>query len=160
MTTQYWLMKTEPSTFSIHDFLTKPDQTDCWEGIRNYQARNFMRDTMNINDKVFIYHSVTKPIGIAGTATVISKPYPDHTQFDSNSQYYDPKSSKDNPRWMMVDIKLESIFSNIIHLQDLKEYTELSDMLLLQKGQRLSIQPVSEFEWKFINSLQQHGDLQ
>ena len=112
---KYWLMKTEPDAYSIQDLSKEKDQTACWDGVRNYQARNFMRDEMKIGDRVLIYHSNAKPPGVAGTAVITRESYPDHTAWDKNEKYYDPKSDEENPRWFMVDIKLEQIFENEIN---------------------------------------------
>ncbi|HEY9885854.1 MAG TPA: EVE domain-containing protein [Vampirovibrionales bacterium] len=150
MTCNYWLMKTEPNTFSIYDLEKAKNQISCWEGVRNYQARNFMRDKMKIGDKVFIYHSVVDPVGIVGTAKVVKEAYPDHFQFDPTSKYFDAKSDKEKPRWVMVDVQLEEIFPRTIPLKTLKACPELSNMALVQKGSRLSIQPLKEEEWDFI----------
>lgn len=149
---KYWLMKTEPNTFSVDDFAQCPDNTTQWEGIRNYQARNFIRDEIKKGDKVFIYHSIVAPVGIVGIAEVVRESYPDYFQFDPDSKYYDPKSSKDNPRWVMCDVKLTKKLNNVISLQELKNITELQDMKVVQKGQRLSVQPVTKQEWDYINN--------
>lgn len=146
-------MKTEPNVFSITDLKNCKNQTEPWDGIRNYQARNYMRDDMKIGDKIFIYHSNCDIIGIVGVATVASEPYPDFTQFDEKSKYFDAKSSKDNPRWILVDVKYEYEYTKTIALAELKNYTELEDMRLLQKGNRLSMFPVDEKHFKFINKL-------
>ncbi|MDX1918119.1 MAG: EVE domain-containing protein [Candidatus Caenarcaniphilales bacterium] len=146
---QYWLMKTEPSTFSIYDLKSSKNQITHWEGVRNYQARNFMR-SMCKKDLVFIYHSVVDPVGIFGIGEVVKEAYPDHFQFDSESKYYDPKSKPENPIWDMVDIKLIKIFKEPILLSTLKAEKELSEMLVAQKGSRLSVQPVEERHWEFI----------
>lgn len=150
---KYWLMKTEPNTFSIYDLESSPKQITHWEGIRNYQARNFIRDDIKVGDMVFIYHSVTAPIGIVGTAEVVRESYPDHFQFDPDSKYYDPKSSPSNPRWVMCDLQLREIFPEIITLSELKSHECLQDMLVVQKGSRLSVQPVQPTEWDFIMSI-------
>ncbi len=149
--TKYWLMKTEPTTFSIDDLQKK--KREPWDGVRNYQARNFMRDEMKIGDLVLFYHSNAKPPGIAGLAKVCSKPYPDPTQFQPSSHYYDPKSSKEDPRWELVDVSFVKKFPNIIPLPKLRDFATLKDMALLQKGSRLSIQPVTKKEYDFIVSL-------
>lgn len=148
---QFWLLKTEPNTYSI-DTLKSEGKTH-WEGIRNYQARNFMRDKMKVGDTVFIYHSNAKPTGIVGTGTVSSAAYPDFFALDGNSKYYDPKATKEKPIWMMVDISFKEKFDQIITLQELRTYPELKDMLLLKKGMRLSIQPVTQEAFNFILSL-------
>lgn len=147
----YWLMKSEPSCFSIDDLKNAPNQTTHWDGVRNYQARNFMRDQMKIGDQVFFYHSNCNPPGIAGIAEVTSTAYPDHTAFDPFSEHPDDKSTPDNPRWFMVDIRFKEKFKHLIALDRLKQYPALSSMPLLRKGNRLSVLPVSPGEWDFIN---------
>jgi len=148
---QYWLMKSEPDAFSIDDL--KEAKVEPWDGIRNYQARNFMRDQMRIGDKVFFYHSSCAEPGIVGLMRVHSKPYPDHTAFDSGSKYFDPKSDPEKPRWVMVDVKFSRKLKKPVPLAELKGYSELQDMKLLQKGNRLSIMPVEEKHWLFIEGL-------
>ncbi len=148
---QYWLMKSEPDAFSIDDL--KAAKIEPWDGIRNYQARNFMRDQMQVGDKVFFYHSSCAEPGIVGIMRVHSKPYPDHTAFDAAAKYFDPKSDPDNPRWMMVDVKFSRKLKNPVTLAELKRYPELQEMKLLQKGNRLSIMPVEEKHWQFIEGL-------
>lgn len=148
--TKYWLMKSEPSCFSIDDLRTASKQITAWDGVRNYQARNFMRDDMKIGDQVFFYHSNTNPPGIVGIAEVVSEAYPDHTAFDPNSEHPDAKSTPENPRWFMVDIRFKEKFSHILSLDYLKQHTELKNMPLLRKGNRLSVMPVSQDEWRFI----------
>jgi len=143
-------MKTEPDTFSIDDLKSRPNKTESWDGVRNYQARNFMRDEMKKGDLILIYHSSCKIPGIAGIAEVAKESHPDHTCFDKTSKYYDPKSSEENPRWFMVSVKFKKKFKNFLPLNELKEQKRLKDMLLLQKGSRLSIQPVTKKEYDFI----------
>jgi predicted RNA-binding protein with PUA-like domain len=145
----YWLMKSEPDEFSIDDLVKAPRKTTPWFGVRNYQARNFMRDHMRIGDGVLFYHSSCEVPGIAGIARVASKPYPDDSQFDPKSEYYDPKSKREEPRWMLVDVKLEKK-TRVMPLEEMRTYAELADMVVLKRGNRLSITPVSEREWKFI----------
>lgn len=147
---QYWLFKSEPDAFSIDDLAAMPDQTEHWDGIRNYQARNFLRDQVKLGDQVFFYHSSCKDVGIVGVAEVVRESYPDHTQFDPESKYYDPKSSPDNPRWMMVDIKLKQKFSKILPLKTIKAMPEITDIGLVKKGHRLSIMPVTDIEWNLL----------
>lgn len=144
---QYWLFKTEPDAFSIDDLAAKPEQTEHWDGIRNYQARNFLRDQVKQGDKVFIYHSSCKDVGIAGLAEVAKEAYPDHTQFDPESHYYDPKSSPDNPRWVMVDVRFVEKFPTILSLKKIKSMPEINEICLIKKGHRLSIMPVNEHEF-------------
>lgn len=147
----YWLMKSEPDVFGFDDLMSEPGRTSCWDGVRNYQARNFMRDGMKKGDGVLFYHSNCPEPGVYGVARVVSEEaYPDHTQFDKRSRYYDPKSDPDNPRWFMVDIKGEKRLKQPVTLQEMKEVPALRDMKALQKGNRLSITPVSEKEWKKI----------
>lgn len=146
-------MKSEPDVFSIDDLKACPNSTEHWDGVRNYQARNFMRDDMKKGDKILFYHSNCKPPGIAGIAKVEREGYPDHTAFDKKSKYFDPKSKKEEPRWIMVDVKYVKKFKRVISLDELKEYPELSEMKVLQKGSRLSITPVTEEEFEFILGL-------
>jgi len=145
----YWLMKSEPDEFSIDDLVKAPKKTTAWFGVRNYQARNYMRDHMRIGDGVLFYHSSCEVPGIAGIAKVSSKPYPDASQFDRKSEYYDPKSKPDEPRWSLVDVKLVKK-TRVMPLDELRTYTELADMVVLKRGNRLSITPVTEREWNFI----------
>ncbi|MFY8201034.1 MAG: EVE domain-containing protein [Pirellula staleyi] len=149
----FWLMKTEPEVFSIRDLANAPNQSIDWFGIRNYQARNYMRDQMNLGDRVLVYHSNAKPSCVVGTACVVRTAYPDHTAWDANHEYFDPKSDRHNPRWFMVDIQFESEFSVSLSLAMLREVPKLSSMVLLRKGSRLSIQPVTEQEFKTIVKL-------
>ncbi|KTD13317.1 EVE domain-containing protein [Legionella jamestowniensis] len=148
--TRYWLMKSEPDCFSIDDLRNAPNQTTHWDGVRNYQARNFIHNEMKIGDQVFFYHSNCNPPGIIGTAEVMSNAYPDHTAFDPESEHPDPKSTPDKPRWYMVDIRFKEKFKHLISLDTLRQYPELEKMLLLRKGNRLSVLPVSKEEWDFI----------
>ncbi len=151
----YWLMKTEPGTFGIDDLQTRPKQTEPWYGVRNYQARNMMRDQMKRGDKVFIYHSSCAEVGIAGIARVAREAYPDSSAFDPQSPYFDSKSDPDEPRWVMVDVKFERKFKCVILLQTLKEHAaELNDFALLRRGNRLSILPVSTAQWIHILSME------
>lgn len=150
---RYWLMKSEPDTFSIDDLIKCPHQTEPWDGIRNYQARNFIRDEMTVGDRAFFYHSSTKIVGIVGVMEVVSKPYPDPLAFNPESSYYDPKSSPDNPRWYCVDVKFIEKFPTIIPLSTLKAQESLANLSLLKKGSRLSVMPVSEQEWYAIEAL-------
>jgi predicted RNA-binding protein with PUA-like domain len=147
---KYWLVKTEPSVFSWDDLQKLPSQTSPWEGVRNYQARNFMRDEMKLGDRVFFYHSVAKPLAIMGIAQVVKEAYPDPFAFDPKSDYYDPKSSPENPRWVMVDLQFESAFTPPIILDELKQTSGLEEMMLLRKGSRLSVQPVTAQEWEIV----------
>lgn len=144
-----WLAKTEPSECSIDDFAQHPDKPIVWEGVHNYQARNFLRD-MTAGDEIFIYHSSCKYIGIAGVVKVVREAYPDPAQFDPASAYHDTKSPPDNPRWSAVDMVFVSKFANIITLDQLKAMPELVSLSLVQKGSRLSVMPVSDGEWEAI----------
>ena len=146
---RYWLMKSEPDEFGIDDLVKAPRQTTAWFGVRNYQARNFMRDQMKVGDRVLFYHSSCPEPGIAGIAEVASTPYPDESQFDAKSPYYDPKSSRENPRWMLVDVKLVKK-TRLMPLAEMRDARALEDMVTLRRGNRLSITPVTEREWKFI----------
>jgi len=149
----YWLFKSEPDAFSIDDLANMPGKKDHWDGIRNYQARNMMRDDMVKGDLGFFYHSSCAMPGIVGQITVVKESYPDHTAFDKKEKYYDPKSDPDNPRWLMVDVKLKRKFSDIITLEELKTRKPLEGMQLLRRGNRLSIMSVSKKEWDYINKL-------
>ncbi|MFV0575791.1 MAG: EVE domain-containing protein [Vibrio sp.] len=144
----YWLFKTEPDTFSIDTL--RVQNTSCWEGVRNYQARNILRDEVKVGDQVLIYHSSCKNIGIAGIAKVVKAAYPDHFQFDPESPYFDIKSDPSNPRWVMVDIEFVRKLDRIISLAEMKAMPELSNMPLVKRGNRLSVMPVSEDEWQAI----------
>lgn len=149
MARNYWLMKTEPEVFGIDDFLKKKDKTTCWEGVRNYQARNFMRD-MKEGDLVLIYHSNANPPGIAGVAKVSREAYPDHFSWDKKSKYFDAGSTQEKPRWFMVDVTLDKKFKQFLSLDFLREQKSLASMVILKKGNRLSVTPVSEKEFKII----------
>jgi predicted RNA-binding protein with PUA-like domain len=146
---RYWLMKSEPSVVGIDHVLEMPDQTVDWWGVRNYQARNFMRDQMKLGDKVFFYHSNCTVPGIAGLAEVAKLAYPDRLQFDPQSHYYDPKSTPENPRWVNVDVRITKK-TRLVSLDELRQQPELANMRVLQKGNRLSITPVDPAEWNFI----------
>lgn len=147
---KYWLVKTEPSTYSIDDLAAEPKQTTCWDGVRNYQARNFMRDGMKLGDRLLVYHSNANPPAVVGTAQVVREAYPDHTAWDKKDHHYDPKSSPENPRWLMVDIQLEQIFDEPLPLETLRGVKALAEMELLRKGSRLSVQPVGKKEFDAI----------
>lgn len=150
---QYWLFKSEPEAYSIADLAREPIKTTCWDGVRNYQARNFLRDTIQRGDRVLFYHSNAEPMAIVGTAEVVQTGYPDHTAFDPHDHHYDPKSKPDQPTWFMVDIKLIEIFSKPVTRDDLKACPALSDMMVLRRGARLSIQPVTTAEWQAVHRL-------
>lgn len=148
---KYWLMKSEPNCFSIDDLACQ--KVTSWDGVRNYQARNFMWREMKIKDEVFFYHSNCKPPGIVGVAEICSEAYPDYSAWDINSEHSDPRSTLEKPLWYMVDIKFKEKFSKIISLDDLKNYDELCEMQLLRRGNRLSVLPISLVQWNFINNL-------
>lgn len=149
---RYWLMKSEPSVFGVDDLAKRPKKTEPWNGVRNYQARNFMRDDMKRGDLVFFYHSSCPQPGIAGIAKVSRNGYPDETQFDAGGEYFDPKATRENPRWVNVDITLVRK-TPLIGIQELRSHPELASMQILKRGNRLSITPVSPQEWQFILSL-------
>src|SRR5688572_15025605 len=144
---RYWLMKSEPEAFSIDDLQRAPNKTNCWDGVRNYQARNYMRDSMQVGDQAFFYHSSCKVPGITGIVEIVSETYPDFTAFDPNSKYYDPKSTQAVPRWYMRDVKLMTKFPSIISLNELRANPKLAKMVILKSGNRLSITPVTAQEW-------------
>ena len=146
-----WLMKSEPGCYSIDDL--EKDGTTQWEGVRNYQARNFMMKDMQIGDKVLFYHSNAKPPGIAGLATVCKLAYPDYFALDDTSKYYDPRATTEKPIWHMVDVSFSTKFDRLVSLDDLRTYPELADMMVLKKGSRLSIQPVSDAHYQFVTHL-------
>jgi len=147
----YWLMKSEPDAFSIDDLAARPNKTEPWTGVRNYQARNFMRDEMKRGDPVFFYHSSCAQPGIVGIMKVSKNAYPDETQFDRKSDYFDPKATRENPRWVNVDVKLVKK-TRLINLDELRSHPELESLQVLRRGNRLSITPVTEAEWQFIVS--------
>jgi len=145
---RYWLMKSEPHDYSFDDLLK--DGRTLWDGVRNYQARNFMRDDMKVGDQALFYHSNAKPPGAVGICEVVSDPYPDPTQFDPSSKYFDPKSDPENPRWVLVDVKPVEALSRFVPLEELRATKSLAGMALLQRGQRLSIQPVKAAEFRTV----------
>lgn len=151
----HWLMKSEPEAFSIDDL--KRNKQEPWDGVRNYQARNFMRDGMRPGDKVFFYHSNCAVPGIVGLAEVATDAYPDPSQFDPKSKYFDPGSSRDKPRWMLVDVKFSRKLKRTISLDELKGHEPLAGMPLLRKGNRLSVMPVDAAHWSYILALEQHA---
>ncbi len=153
---KYWLMKSEPSTFSIDDLAKAPRQTTCWDGVRNYQVRNMLRDEMAVGDLAFMYHSSCDEPGIVGVIEIVKPGYPDHTAFDRKHDHYDAASKPESPRWYMVDVRLKQRFSRVILLDELRRYEskQLREMLILKRGNRLSITPVDASHWKFIMSLQ------
>lgn len=147
--TRYWLMKSEPDEFSIEDLARAPRKTTAWFGVRNYVARNFMRDSMRVGDGVLFYHSSCEVPGIAGLARVASGAYPDDTQFDRKSPYYDAKARREEPRWMLVDVKFDKR-TRLMPLDEMRTHPELAGMVALKRGNRLSITPVTAAEWNFI----------
>jgi predicted RNA-binding protein with PUA-like domain len=149
---RYWLMKSEPSSFSIHDLKQAPRQTTCWDGVRNYQARNYMRQ-MKVGDQILFYHSNAAPPAVVGVAEVVREAYPDQTAYDPEDHHYDSNSTPANPIWDMVDIRLVKVFPQPISLDRLRQEPGLTRMELLRKGSRLSVQPVSVQEWKTILAL-------
>jgi predicted RNA-binding protein with PUA-like domain len=149
---RYWLMKSEPDVYGIDHLARAPRKTTAWWGVRNYQARNFMRDLMQVGDLAFFYHSSCPQPGIAGIVRISRLAYPDATQFDSHSEYYDPKSTRDDPRWLNVDVTLVRK-TPLISIQELRSHAELADMRVLQRGNRLSITPVTPAEWAFVQTL-------
>jgi len=150
---RYWLFKSEPSAFSIEHLAQSPKQTAPWDGVRNYQARNYLRDGVQLGDLVCFYHSSEAPLGIFGTMRVARAAYPDFTQFDPKSKYYDAKSPADNPRWMMVDVQLIQKFDTPVLRESLAAHDVTAGMLVMKKGMRLSIQPMTAAEWKAVHQL-------
>lgn len=150
---RYWLFKSEPSAFSVDHLARSPKQTAPWDGVRNYQARNFLRDQVQVGDRVFFYHSSEEPLGIFGTMQVVKAGYPDPTQFDPHSKYHDPKSTRENPRWFLVDVNLITKFPQPVLRDDLAGDKVAAGMLVLKRGMRLSIQPVTAAEWKAVHRL-------
>ena len=150
----FWLMKSEPDAFGIDDLKARPKQTEHWDGVRNYQARNMLRDQMKRGDRIFFYHSNCAEPGIVGIAEVAREGYPDHTAFDPECKYYDPKSDPDKPRWYMVDVRFRRKLKRTITLQELKQHPQLAEMPLLRKGNRLSVMPVDEADWDFVLTLE------
>lgn len=150
---KYWLMKSEPETFGIEHLKKRPKQTEPWDGVRNYQARNMMRDEMQVGDKAFFYHSNCAEPGIVGIVEIVKAGYPDSTAFDPESKYYDPKATAENPRWFRVDVKFERQLDKTISLAELKRHPALEGMAVLARGSRLSITPVTAQQWQFITAL-------
>jgi predicted RNA-binding protein with PUA-like domain len=149
---RYWLMKSEPSVFSIDDLARAKNQTTSWDGVRNFQARNLLREAQ-VGDSVIFYHSSADPPAAVGTATIAKAAYPDATQFDPKSDHYDAASKKDDPRWFVVDVKFERKFPRPVTLAELRATPALEGMVLLRKGSRLSVQPVTPAEWKVVCKL-------
>ena len=150
MAKRYWLMKSEEDVYSIRDL--EKDGTTWWEGVRNYEARNLMRDKMKVGDDVLFYHSNAKPPGVAGLARITKEAYPDHFAFDKKNPYYDPKSDPENPRWLMVDVEFIEAFPEIVALNDIKARPELAEMVLVKRA-RLSVQPVTREEFQVIRKM-------
>ena len=149
---RYWLMKSEPDVFGVEDLARAPRKTTAWWGVRNYQARNFMRDDMRVGDLALFYHSSCPEPGIAGIMRISRRAYPDATQFDPASEYYDAKATRDDPRWVNVDVTLVRR-TRLVSIQELRGHPELADMRVLQRGNRLSITPVSDAEWTFLQTV-------
>ena len=151
---KYWLMKSEPASFGIDDLERRPDQTEPWDGVRNYQARNMLRDEMRVGDRVLFYHSNCATPGIVGIAEITREAYPDFTAFDPEHHHYDPRSREDAPRWFMVDVRLVRKLRRCIALAELRDRPELDGLALIRCGNRLSVMPVSEAQWEFILGLE------
>jgi len=153
---RYWLMKTEPTTFGIEHLAKAPRRTTGWDGVRNYQARNMLRDEMQRGDQAFMYYSSTEEPGIVAIMEVVKEGYPDPTAFDKRNHHYDPGSERKNPRWFMVDVRLQRPLARVISLEELRRHAarELKGMVLLRPGNRLSVMPVEEAHWRFILSLE------
>jgi len=153
MSKNYWIFKSEPQKFSILDLDNCPDKTTYWNGVRNYQARNFLRDEIKKGDKVLFYHSNAEPLAVVGCCRVVKEGYPDFTAFDPASNYFDPKSNPDKPTWFMVDIKLDKIFKHPVTLDEIKENDNLKDILLIKRGNRLSVFQITSDEYDEIIKL-------
>lgn len=151
MAKRYWLMKSSPANYSIQDL--EREGKDHWDGVRNYTARNFMRDDMKVGDLVLFHHSNAKPPGVAGIASVCREGYPDHTAFDRKSKYYDPKSDKDDPRWIMVDLEFVERFGEVVSMDEMRDTKGLGELPLLQRGQRLSIMPITARQFQIVRRL-------
>ncbi len=150
----YWLMKSEPEEFSIDDLKARPSHTEPWDGVRNYQARNMIRDEMKLGDRVFFYHSNCEIPGIAGIAEIVREAYPDPTALDPDDKHYDPKSDPDDPRWFLVEVKFVRKLKRVISLTELKAEPALKNMPLVRRGNRLSVIPVTEEEWEHILAME------
>ena len=151
---KYWLMKSEPDVFGIDDLKRAPGMTEAWDGVRNYQARNMMRDDMKTGDLAFLYHSNCKEPGIAGIMEIVRDGYPDMTAFDPDAKYFDPESDQANPRWYCVDIRYIRKLKRIITLSELKKHSEVDGLSLVRRGNRLSIMPVNRQQWEYILTLE------
>ena len=149
---QYWLMKTEPDVFSIDDLLTRPERTEGWNGVRNFEARNLMRDRMKVGDGVIIYHSNATPPGAAGIARVASTAYPDPDQFDPDSEYFDPKSTRENPRWMQVDVQFVAKLPRLVPLDEIRTEPRFDELVMLKRN-RLSVTPLTATEFRVFEEL-------
>jgi predicted RNA-binding protein with PUA-like domain len=149
----FWLMKSEPDVFSINDLIGRPGQRELWDGVRNYQARNFMMNDMKVGDLVLFYHSNAEPPGVAGIAEIVESAKPDPSAWDKKSEYFDPKSTPEAPRWFSVTVGKPRAFKSFVSLDELRQHDALKEMLVLRKGQRLSIQPVTPAEFEFVVSL-------
>lgn len=149
----HWLFKSEPDTFGIDHLQQRPKQTEHWDGVRNYQARNMLRDQIKVGDKAFFYHSNCTPPGIVGIMEIVKSAYPDPSSWNPDSKYYDPKSSPENPRWFMVDVHFVKKFPRMITLDEIKNHPLLENIVVARRGNRLSITPVTEEEWNVILSL-------
>lgn len=145
---KYWLLKSESDNFSIDDLKQSKNKTTCWDGVRNYQARNFIRDEMKIGDGVLFYHSNTDPLAVMGYCEIVREAYPDHTQFDSDNDHFDPKSNSQNPIWFMMDIKLVCVFTKPVSIEAIKSNSKLKNMKLIARGNRLSVMPVTKEEFE------------
>jgi predicted RNA-binding protein with PUA-like domain len=154
----YWLLKSEPEVYGIDDLAAEPAQTDHWDGVRNYQARNMMRDDMKVGDQAFFYHSRCEKPAVVGIVEIVREGYPDPTAYDPNAGYYDPKSDPDNPRWFMVDVKFMRKLVRPVTLAEIKAHPDLEEMLLVRRGQRLSIMPVTAQQWRVILDLEKSND--
>lgn len=150
---QYWLFKSEPDVFGIDHLASRPNQTEPWDGVRNYQARNFLRDEVKVGDQVFFYHSSCKEVGIAGIAEVVKAAYPDASQFNPESKYYDPKATPEKPRWFSVDVKYVSKFARVLSLSRIKDCPQITELGIVKKGHRLSVMPVTDNEWQVLLDL-------
>jgi predicted RNA-binding protein with PUA-like domain len=154
---RYWLFKSEPNVFGIHHLAKRLHQTEPWDGVRNYQARNFLRDDVQMGDLAFFYHSNCEPPGIVGVMSIVKTGYPDTTQFDPESRYYDPRATREKPIWYRVDVKLEQSFPRLISLAELKSHPALQSLWILRRGNRLSITPLTQSEWQAIYVLATDG---
>ena len=154
MAKQFWLMKSEPEVFGLDTLAKMPGQTTMWDGVRNYQARNMMRDQFRLGDEAFFYHSNCADPGVVGVVEVVRTAYPDPTQFDPDSEYFDPKSTVENPRWFVVEVKLKRALARTITLTEMKEDPALADMALVRRGNRLSVMPVTPDQWRHILGLE------